>query len=140
MVKGLIPAGCVLHGKTSSRSVNAAWKNFLKLPLNGLGQEIFFHCWLFICAWDQLVASTWTHVCQFTALAWRVEQNNWFIMQVPLSKDVCRGYFWCGSSSQGFPFMQLLQESSPGLGAKQKWCAGHSQELFCPLVSHCKVG
>lgn len=56
------------------------------------------------------------------AFVWRVEQNNWFIIQVPLSKDVSRGYFWCDSFSQGLPFMQLLQESSPGLGTKQKWC------------------
>lgn len=120
---------------------SASWSAMV--PRNGLGQEIFFLCWLFRCGWDQLVTDTWTHVCQFMALVWRLEQNDWSVTQVPLSKSLC----WRRMYSEGISgvvsvtkaFHLFAAGKLSRLRCKTEGlliCADHthSQELFLPLV------
>ena len=111
------------------------------LPLNGLGQEIFFHCWLFRRAGDQLVTDTWTDVCQFAGLVWRLEQNDCFIIQVPLSKSLCRRRMYSEGISGVVSLTKAFLLSAAGKLSRLRCktegvliCADHSQELFLPLV------
>lgn len=112
------------------------------LPLNGLGQEIFFHCWLFKRAWDQLVTDTWTDVCQFMALVWRLEQNDCFVIQVPLSKSLCQRRIYSEDISGVVSLTKAFHLSAAGKLSRLRCktevifiCADHSQELLLPLVS-----
>lgn len=111
------------------------------LPLNGLGQEIFFHCWLFRHAWDQLVTDAGTDVCQ-QIRGFSTEVGAKSLLHYPRSAmSLCRRRMYSEDISGVVSLTKAFYLSAAGKLSRLRCktevvfiCVDHSQELFLPLV------